>query len=358
MGRPKVKIYYLLMPLAMLYGMVVFIRNKLFDWRVLKSQSFPLPVICIGNLAVGGTGKTPHTEYVARLLKDRVRTAVLSRGYGRRTRGFALVGKYSDPDGTGDEPQQIKYKFGDDIIVAVDESRRDGIARLLAAEDKPGAIILDDAMQHRYVKPGLTIMLTSYDRPFTDDTLLPAGRLRENPGEKHRADIIIVTKCPDGLTPIDYRIMRNKIKPYPYQRLFFTTFAYGDLRRVDDDARLPLAAIGRGRPILLIAGIANPAPLIQRVKAISDNVTMKTYGDHHRFTNADLRDIAATFDRMHGDDKLVITTEKDAARLRPAMQVIGHIAGRIYALPVEVRFLLGQEQEFNDIIIRHVRKNK
>lgn len=358
MGRPKVKIYYLLMPLAMLYGMVVFIRNKLFDWRVLKSQSFPLPVICIGNLAVGGTGKTPHTEYVARLLKDRVRTAVLSRGYGRRTRGFALVGKYSDPDGTGDEPQQIKYKFGDDIIVAVDESRRDGIARLLAAEDKPGAIILDDAMQHRYVKPGLTIMLTSYDRPFTDDTLLPAGRLRENPGEKHRADIIIVTKCPDGLTPIDYRIMRNKIKPYPYQRLFFTTFAYGDLRRVDDDARLPLAAIGRGRPILLIAGIANPAPLIQRVKAISDNVTVKTYGDHHSFTNADLRDIAATFDRMHGDDKLVITTEKDAARLRPAMQVIGHIADRIYALPVEVRFLLGQEQEFNDIIIRHVRKNK
>ena len=358
MGRPKVKIYYLLIPLAMLYGMVVFIRNKLFDWRVLKSQSFPLPVICIGNLAVGGTGKTPHTEYVARLLKDRVRTAVLSRGYGRRTRGFALVGKYSDPDGTGDEPQQIKYKFGDDIIVAVDESRRDGIARLLAAEDKPGAIILDDAMQHRYVKPGLTIMLTSYDRPFTDDTLLPAGRLRENPGEKHRADIIIVTKCPDGLTPIDYRIMRNKIKPYPYQRLFFTTFAYGDLRRVDDDARLPLAAIGRGRPILLIAGIANPAPLIQRVKAISDNVTVKTYGDHHSFTNADLRDIAATFDRMHGDDKLVITTEKDAARLRPAMQVIGHIADRIYALPVEVRFLLGQEQEFNDIIIRHVRKNK
>ena len=358
MGRPKVKIYYLLMPLAMLYGMVVFIRNKLFDWRVLKSQSFPLPVICIGNLAVGGTGKTPHTEYVARLLKDRVRTAVLSRGYGRRTRGFALVGKYSDPDGTGDEPQQIKYKFGDDIIVAVDESRRDGIARLLAAEDKPGAIILDDAMQHRYVKPGMTIMLTSYDRPFTDDTLLPAGRLRENPGEKHRADIIIVTKCPDGLTPIDYRIMRNKIKPYPYQRLFFTTFAYGDLRRVDDDARLPLAAIGRGRPILLIAGIANPAPLIQRVKAISDNVTVKTYGDHHSFTNADLRDIAATFDRMHGDDKLVITTEKDAARLRPAMQVIGHIADRIYALPVEVRFLLGQEQEFNDIIIRHVRKNK
>ena len=358
MGRPKVKIYYLLMPLAMLYGMVVFIRNKLFDWRVLKSQSFPLPVICIGNLAVGGTGKTPHTEYVARLLKDRVRTAVLSRGYGRRTRGFALVGKYSDPDGTGDEPQQIKYKFGDGIIVAVDESRRDGIARLLAAEDKPGAIILDDAMQHRYVKPGLTIMLTSYDRPFTDDTLLPAGRLRENPGEKHRADIIIVTKCPDGLTPIDYRIMRNKIKPYPYQRLFFTTFAYGDLRRVDDDARLPLAAIGRGRPILLIAGIANPAPLIQRVKAISDNVTVKTYGDHHSFTNADLRDIAATFDRMHGDDKLVITTEKDAARLRPAMQVIGHIADRIYALPVEVRFLLGQEQEFNDIIIRHVRKNK
>lgn len=358
MGRPKVKIYYLLMPFAMLYGMVVFIRNKLFDWRVLKSQSFPLPVICIGNLAVGGTGKTPHTEYVARLLKDRVRTAVLSRGYGRRTRGFALVGKYSGPDGTGDEPQQIKYKFGDDIVVAVDESRRDGIARLLAAEDKPGAIILDDAMQHRYVKPGLTIMLTSYDRPFTDDTLLPAGRLRENPGEKHRADIIIVTKCPDGLTPIDYRIMRNKIKPYPYQRLFFTTFAYGDLRRVDDDARLPLAAIGRGRPILLIAGIANPAPLIQRVKAISDNVTVKTYGDHHSFTNADLRDIAATFDRMHGNDKLVITTEKDAARLRPAMQVTGHIAGRIYALPVEVRFLLGQEQEFNDIIIRHVRKNK
>lgn len=358
MGRPKVKIYYLLMPLAMLYGMVVFIRNKLFDWRVLKSQSFPLPVICIGNLAVGGTGKTPHTEYVARLLKDRVRTAVLSRGYGRRTRGYILAGEYTDPDAIGDEPRQIKDKFGNDIIVAVDESRCDGIARLTDSDDRPGAIILDDAMQHRYVKPGLTIMLTSHGRLFTDDVLLPAGRLRENKAEKHRADIIIVTKCPDDMSPIDYRIIRHEVNPYPYQRLFFTTFAYGDLTRLIDGQRLPLAGIGRNRPILLVTGIANPAPLIQRVKAISDNVTVKTYGDHHSFTNADLRDIAATFDRMHGDDKLVITTEKDAARLRPAMQVIGHIAGRIYALPVEVRFLLGQEQEFNDIIIRHVRKNK
>lgn len=358
MGRPKVKIYYLLMPLAMLYGMVVFIRNKLFDWRMLKSKTFPLPVICIGNLAVGGTGKTPHTEYVARLLKDRVRTAVLSRGYGRRTRGFALVGKYSDPDGTGDEPQQIKYKFGDDIIVAVDESRRDGIARLLAAEDKPGAIILDDAMQHRYVKPGLTIMLTSYDRPFTDDTLLPAGRLRENPGEKHRADIIIVTKCPDGLTPIDYRIMRNKIKPYPYQRLFFTTFDYGDLTRLIDGQRLPLAGIGRNRPILLVTGIANPAPMLQRVKAMTGNVTTLTYGDHHRYNMNDINHIVDKFDKIDGEDKLIITTEKDAARLKPLDWLFGGIADKIYALPVEVRFLLGQEQEFNDIIIRHVRKNK
>ena len=324
MNNPSVKINYLLLPFAVIYGMVVRLRNKLFDWGVLRSRVFPLPVICIGNLTVGGTGKTPHTEHVAGVLRDVCRTAVLSRGYGKRTHGFILADESSDAATIGDEPKQMKDRFGDSVIIAVDESRTEGLDLLLASNDRPGAVVLDDAYQHRYVKPSLTVLLTSYERPFTCDALLPAGRLRENRAEKHRADIIILTKCPADMAPIDYRIAINEIK---------------------------------GHSVLLVTGIANPTQLRKQLEKRAGAVTAINFPDHHSFTRRDLQRVVSAFQSMRGDDKIIVTTEKDAARLRPMMEHLGDAKDKTYVLPVKVKFLLGQEEKFNNIIKRHVREN-
>lgn len=358
MNNPSVKINYLLLPFAVIYGMVVRLRNKLFDWGVLRSRVFPLPVICIGNLTVGGTGKTPHTEHVAGVLRDVCRTAVLSRGYGRRTHGFILADESSDAATIGDEPKQMKDRFGDSVIIAVDESRTEGLDLLLASNDRPGAVVLDDAYQHRYVKPSLTVLLTSYERPFTCDALLPAGRLRENRAEKHRADIIIMTKCPADMAPIDYRIAINEIKPFPYQELFFTTLTYGDLHRMDGCGdTLPLSELTAGHSVLLVTGIANPTQLRKQLEKRAGAVTAINFPDHHSFTRRDLQRVVSAFQSMRGDDKIIVTTEKDAARLRPMMEHLGDAKDKTYVLPVKVKFLLGQEEKFNNIIKRHVREN-
>lgn len=359
MNKRPVKTNYLLLPFAMLYGIAVWVRNKLFDWKILESKSYPLPVICIGNLAVGGTGKTPHTEHVASLLKGSSRVAVLSRGYGRRTKGFVLADETMTAEDIGDEPWQIKNKFGDSIIVAVDGNRREGIETLMNSNDRPDVILLDDAYQHRYVKPSLTLLLTSYTRLFTDDMLLPAGRLRENTREKHRADLIIVTKCPDDLNPIDYRIVINKLKLYPYQELFFTTFSYGQLHNIaDSNDEMPLSAINEDTTVLLLTGIANPAPIKAKLKNRTDRIVELKYPDHHRFTKSDISHIIRTFEQIKGENKLIITTEKDAARLKTMDESIAKVRGKIYVLPIKVKFLLGQQEMFNNIIKNHVRKNK
>ena len=230
MSNNTIKLRKWLYPVSLLYGTGVWLRNKLFDWNILKERSFPLPVISVGNITVGGTGKTPHTEYLIRLLSKEYQVSVLSRGYKRKSKGFILSTTHSTVSEIGDEPYQMKQKYPH-VHVAVDANRCNGIEQLCSHNITPetDVILLDDAFQHRYVKPGMNILLVNYHRLICNDMLLPAGKLRENPNGKHRAKIVIVTKCPKNITPIDLRVLTKQMELFPYQYLFFTTFEYGKL---------------------------------------------------------------------------------------------------------------------------------
>lgn len=256
MHEPRVHICRWLYPLAWLYGLVAWIRNKCFDWGLLRSRSFHAPVIGVGNLAVGGTGKTPHTEYLIRLLQDSYRVAVLSRGYKRKTKSFVLADANSTAATIGDEPYQMKQKYPE-TVVAVDGKRSRGIGRLLSLREPfVDVVLLDDAFQHRYVKPGLNILLTDYHRLFCDDTLLPAGRLRESMAGKDRAQIVVVTKCPADMKPIEYNIIAKRMALFPYQWLYFSTLRYGNLQPAFPDAE------GGGAPLSPVGTIERKGSLI------------------------------------------------------------------------------------------------
>jgi len=337
----------LLVPLSWLYAVVVGLRNKLFDWRILPSESFALPVISIGNLTVGGTGKTPFVEHLIRLLKDEHSVAFLSRGYKRKTRGYRLADTQSTARDIGDEPFQVWKKFPD-IHVAVDANRRRGIHRLCndAHTADTDVILLDDAFQHRYVTPGLGILLMDFHRLPYDDALLPCGLLREPFGSKERADVVVVTKCPPSIRPIDFRIIQGRLGLRPWQRLFFATVRYGTLR----PSGRRLSTLTADSTVLLVTGIANPAPLVAELQRYTPHVHTLTYPDHHAYTSSDLQHIRDAWAALTATDRLLITTEKDAARLAdalPDMQV----------LPIEVAFLKDQEKTFNHYIKTYVRKN-
>lgn len=353
-GR-KPEIYWGLWPLGILYGMGVGIRNKLFDWGILRSRSFPLPLISVGNLAVGGTGKTPHTEYLIRLLKNDFKLSTLSRGYGRKTKGFILACASSTSDEIGDEPCQMSRKFPD-ITVAVDENRCRGVGRLM--EKNVEVVLLDDAFQHRYIKPGMSVLLTDYNRPFYRDRMLPAGRLREPGYGKRRADIIIVTKCPESLDSTEQEEIRRCLNPLPYQEVYFTTMRYGALHPVFADApERGLDTIGKDEEILLLTGIASPETLLRTLKAYSDKVYLFSFPDHHRFKEKDMESLAARFRTLTEGKRLIVTTEKDAARMVSRPFPDTGIKPHVYTLPIEVCFLNDGESAFNHKIIEYVRKN-
>ena len=263
-----IKFNKLLTPFSFLYGIGVRFRNQLFDWKVLRTERYDLPIICVGNLTVGGTGKTPHTEYIIRLIKDRYRVAVLSRGYKRKTSGFLLADQRSTSKDIGDEPYQMKRKFPD-ILVAVDADRRRGIRNLLALPEnkRPEVIVLDDAFQHRYVAPTLNILLTDCHRLYTQDKLLPAGRLREPMDGARRADVIIVTKCESCIQPIDFRIIEEDIHLSAYQELYFSRILYGELEPVFSGKapKRTLKGLASTTEVLLVSGIASPAPLEKEI---------------------------------------------------------------------------------------------
>ena len=260
------------------------LRNLLFDRGYLQERSFDLPVICIGNITVGGTGKTPHTEYLIKLLQDSFQVAVLSRGYKRKTRGFILANEHSTVHDIGDEPYQMKMKFPK-IHMAVDANRCNGIEQLCRSQVMPETdmILLDDAFQHRYVKAGLNILLIDYNRLITEDTLLPAGRMREPESAKYRAQMVIITKCPKNMTPMEYRVISNQLELHAFQQLYFTTFDYGKLRPLFNGGReYPLQSIHPSVHILLITGIASPEPLMERIAQTKNTVHTLSFGDHHR----------------------------------------------------------------------------
>jgi len=345
-----------LSPLSWLYGLGVGFRNLLFEMGILKSRSFTVPVISVGNITVGGTGKTPHVEYLIRLLKDRTKVAVLSRGYKRKSHGFVLADESSTVNDIGDEPYQMKTKFPD-ITVAVDKKRTRGIDNLTSGEyvKDIDVIFLDDAFQHRYVKPGINILLVDYHRLIIYDTLLPAGRLREPVKSKDRADIVIVTKCPKDLKPMEFRVITKAMNLYPYQQLFFSTHEFGALRQMFGEDQKPLNTIAN-KNVMLLTGIASPEQMLTELQAYTKAVTPLAFSDHHAFSKKDVEKINETFSALPSP-KLIVTTEKDETRLLEVEGLSDEVKSSLFVLPIKIQILLNQEDAFNQSIISYVRKN-
>lgn len=363
-----IKINEWLLPLSWIYGAGVTLRNQMFDLGLLKQRSFDIPVISVGNITVGGAGKTPHVEYLLRLLQQKVKVGVLSRGYKRKSKGYVLATEDSAMSEIGDEPYQMKHKFPQ-AYVAVDKSRCEGID-LMTSDPKTNdvdVILLDDAFQHRYVKPGINILLVDYHRLIIYDKLLPAGRLREPLSGKNRADMVIVTKCPKDLKPMEFRVLTKAMNLYPYQQLYFTTIDYGAIYPVfgpqglsaqDNAGQLPPfdASSLQGKNVLLLTGIASPQQMENDLKPVCRSLTTMAFADHHAFTPKDAAAIGRAFDELESP-KIIITTEKDATRLLEADGLSDEVRQSIYALPITISFMLDQQEIFNQNIISYVRKN-
>ena len=351
-----IKINKWLLPLSWLYGLAIKFRNILFEVGVLKSRSFQVPVISVGNITVGGTGKTPHVEYLTRLLKDTFNVAVLSRGYKRKSKGFVKASVQTAVTEIGDEPFQMKQKFPK-VTVAVDKNRCHGIDRLTAEDDKLDVILLDDAFQHRYVKPGVNILLVDYHRLVIYDTLLPAGRLREPLNGKDRADVVIVTKCPKDLKPMEYRVLTRAMNVYPYQQLYFTTLEYDEFCPVFSKAgNVPQLSALKDINVMLLTGIASPQQIEHDLAPYTSHLTPLTFPDHHQFRQKDIQLINDTFAAMPSP-KCIITTEKDTTRLLTAQGLSDEVRNNLFMLPVRISFMQDQEEVFNNYIIGYVRKN-
>ncbi len=353
-----IKINEWLLPLSWLYGVGVKLRNVLFDMGLLKSKSYDIPVISIGNITVGGTGKTPHTEYLIRLLLKKYKVAVLSRGYKRKSRGYVLADTDTPMTQIGDEPYQMKQKFPE-AYVAVDKNRRRGIERLCTDEATrdTDVILLDDAYQHRYVNPGINILLVDYHRMIGEDKLLPAGRLREPHGSQRRASMVIVTKCPTDMKPMGFRVIQKALNLYPYQKLFFSTFRYGRMYRLFGTEERAPESLEADEAVMLLTGIASPEQMVIDLKRYTQRITSLSFADHHYFGSADAARINDTFARMEGERKLIITTEKDAVRLRHTAGLSDAVREALHVLPVEVEFMQHQEETFNEKILGYVLKN-
>ena len=340
----------LLLPLSWIYAAIMGIRNMLFDKGVLKQTACGVPSICVGNLAVGGTGKTPHTEYLLRLLTAQgLRTAMLSRGYGRRTKGFIEATAASTGAEVGDEPLQVKQKFPD-TRVTVCESRVEGCERLLQmpAGTEPQVIVLDDAYQHRYIKAGLYLLLTDYSNLFTDDCVLPAGRLRENRSGAKRADAIIVTKCPETLGEEEREGIRHKINRYSPAPVFFSFVGYGALQPGFAETPKWQSAYGEGR-VLIVCGIARPEPFIARWQGQAKETNVLRYPDHHAFTPEEIRQMAEAAQEA----SCIVTTEKDMMRLK-ALPLPLEMKKKLYYQPIEITFSNSEKQKFNNLILNYV----
>lgn len=339
-------ITYTLRPFAWLYGAATSVRNWMFDHDVLKQEEFSVPVVSIGNITVGGTGKTPHVEYIVGMLAMDYKIAVLSRGYKRKTKGFILANSHSTPDTIGDEPMQIYNKYGMRVKIAVCENRRKGIKELISRFPDLQLIVLDDAFQHRYVKPKVSVLLMDFSHPVYKDNLLPLGRLRESPHNVNRADMVIVTKCPQELNPIDYRIVKKDLDLMSFQKLYFSRYNYGSLMPVfpdDSPYHVSLTSLGPRDSVLLLTGIANPRYIVRYLKQYSFKVKICHFPDHHNFTREDLELISNRFNELTGERKIIITTEKDAVRLVYNPYFPEDLKQLIFYLPVSVRMIAGTE---------------
>jgi len=337
----------LLAPLSLLYGMGVSVRDMLYRNGLLKGVEFNVPIISVGNLSVGGAGKTPHIEYLISLLKDYLEVATLSRGYSRKTKGFLTVQSGMTAEQVGDEPLQFKRKFPD-VYVTVAESRTFAIPKIMMDRPATQAVLLDDAFQHRSIKPGLNILLTEFDRPFTRDYLLPSGRLREWRAAYRRADIIVVSKCPAQVTEAERQALTEEINAMPHQQLFFSYYDYFQPYYILD-RRFQLE-LREDMDVLLICAIAGTDYLVRYLEERVNTVTVLEYEDHHYFTKHDVGNLQSTFERLESDKKVVITTEKDAMRLELHKTFLREQRLPIFALPVQVRFHFDEGPAFDERI--------
>lgn len=352
--------YLLLAPFMYIYRGIIVFRNFLYDSKILSSKQFNLPIISIGNISVGGTGKTPHTEFILEKLIDSYNVAILSRGYKRKTKGFLLVNEDSIFTDVGDEPLQIKLKFPT-AIVAVCENRVKGVEQLLELFPSLQVIILDDAYQHRRINAGLSILLNNYNRPISQDYLLPYGFLREPRSSSHRAHIIIYTKCPNNLTPIDLRILTKDIHLMPFQYLFFSKLKYLDLVPVfkhSNNNKITTEML-KLYNIVIVTGIAYSENLVNYIQSKSKSFVHLKFSDHHNFTSKDINKLATTFNK-NKEDSIIITTEKDAIRLKDNKYITEELKEYIYFLPIKVELLNSDEdiKQFDNQIFSYVRNNK
>lgn len=351
----------LLWPFSILFRLVTAIRNILYDKGFISSEEFRIPVICIGNITVGGTGKTPHAEYIISLLSKEFRVALLSRGYMRKSTGFRYVTPSSSTADSGDEPLQISRKFPD-IVVAVDSNRINGIKTILREHPGTEVIILDDGFQHRKVRPGLSILLTDYSRLMTRDKLLPYGRLRESPSQRIRAGVIVVTKTPEGISDAEKKAISTELLTGEKQKVFFSAIYYSSLQPVFENADpVNLTSGGQNstdRAAIVVTGIASPDPLINHLGNYFAEIRHMRFPDHHNFTEGNIERIRMTFEGMHLNEKMIITTEKDAVRFREFPNIAGSLKKNMYFIPAGVSFLNNDKPEFDKLILDYARKNK
>ncbi|MEO6893808.1 MAG: tetraacyldisaccharide 4'-kinase [Ginsengibacter sp.] len=338
----------ILLPFSVLYGEIIRLRNKLFDKDVFRSASFDLPVICIGNLSVGGTGKSPMVEYVVRILHKNYHVATLSRGYKRKTKGFFIANENTQTADIGDEPMQFYRKFPD-ITVAVDEDRVMGIPKILNDRPATEVIILDDAFQHRQVKAGLNILLTECGNLYSNDFMLPAGNLRDVIKSSERADIIIVTKCNPNLNIEEKQKIISELKPKPYQKIFFTDIEYNTPYHLFNKEKF---CLDEETEVLLVCGIAHPKTIENEIKSKTASYKLLRFKDHHVFDSIDIKKIKDEFSKLKSAKKIILTTEKDATRLLVFENGFKDLP--IFVLPMAHHFLFNQEKEFEKIIFDYV----
>jgi tetraacyldisaccharide 4'-kinase len=343
----------LLFPFCLLYGLVTWVRNKLFDWGILPSRNFSVPVISLGNLSTGGTGKTPHVEYLVNFLKKNYKVAVISRGYKRKTRGFMIVTPIKSASEVGDEPLQICRRHPD-IVVAVHERRRKGIERILQMHPEISLIILDDAFQHRYVKPGLNLLLTEYYKPFFNNYILPCGNLREPKSNVKRAHALIVSKTPAVFSPLDRKYFLKKLEKYKLEHVFFSTIEYGKWVPLTADCHSEKPNL---KTIFLYSGIANTSAIEEHLKRNCQELIVKRFPDHYQFSIKDLKVLRKEFRDTFGSSKAIVITEKDAMRLKEP-ELLRELKGLpVYYIPIKVVFHNQDKQGFEKLILGFLRAN-
>lgn len=349
----------LLLPFSFLYGLIIYIRNKFFDAGIFSSKSFEMPVISVGNITVGGTGKSPHVEYLIRLLKDEYKIATLSRGYKRKTQGFLLADNKVSHHEIGDEPLQFYSKFPE-VTVAVDEKRVNGVERLMELDKGLDVVLLDDAFQHRSIVPGLNVLLIRYSDIGENQFMLPSGLLREWRRGRDRADVIVVSKSPSVLSPIEARRITDIINPKPYQRVFYSYIKYNEIVPFNECAVQLNNIEGfdlKEYKVLLVSGIANASSFKTYLAQITKEVLSSDFDDHHSYSIAELLRIIKEFKAIFGPKKLIITTEKDSMRLRDKRLKPILDKCPVFYVPIEV-VIHHNEDSFDSLVEDYVRRNK